>query len=133
LLEAGFKLTLMTGTGGKAEQLIRYARHGRRKRCGTFLRLQRGVVVPSDDEAVLKIYRGPVAVANAQRGSLVIDMSTVYPETSHELAKTRFRAGVDVLDVTIIGEYSGCSAGGLDPSGGGDLDASDAAESDLFA
>jgi len=66
------------------------------------------------DEAVPEDYRGPDgAFANAQRGSLVIDMSTVYPDTSHQLARL-VRARSDVRR-DHIGEYSGCSAGGLDP------------------
>ncbi len=45
--------------------------------------------------------------ANAVSGSVVIDMSTVYPETSQELSRLSAERGVEVLDVTISGEYSG--------------------------
>jgi len=59
--------------------------------------------LPSD-EAVLNIYTEADGVfANAHRGSLVIDLSTVYPETSQELSRLGSERGVDVLDVTISG------------------------------
>ena len=56
------------------------------------------------DEAVLNIYKGADgAFANAHRGSLVIDLSTVSPETSQELSRLGSERGVHVLDVTISG------------------------------
>src|SRR5260370_26502563 len=56
-------------------------------------------------------------------------MSTVYPETSHELARLGSERGVDVLDVTISGSTPVAAQGALTLFGGGDLGCFDAAES----
>src|SRR3977135_3891166 len=80
LLEAGFKLTAYDRDRGKAEQLIRFG--GTVAESVAELSSGCNVVLSClpTDEAVLKIYRGPDgAFANAHRGSLVIDMSTVDP------------------------------------------------------
>ncbi|MGA7622845.1 MAG: NAD(P)-binding domain-containing protein, partial [Candidatus Acidiferrales bacterium] len=53
------------------------------------------------DEAVLAVYKGPDgAFAHALRGALAIDMSTVNPQTSLELAELGSERGLEVLDVT---------------------------------
>jgi 3-hydroxyisobutyrate dehydrogenase-like beta-hydroxyacid dehydrogenase len=78
----------------------------------------------------LNVYKGPGGVfANAQRGSLAMDMSTVYPETSHELSKLGSEYGVDVLDVTISGSTPAAEQGALTLFGGGDQGCFEAAES----
>ena len=69
------------------------------------------------------------AFANAHRGSLVIDMSTVNPETSLELSKLGSERGVDVLDVTISGSTPAAEQGALILFGGGDQGCFAAAES----
>jgi 3-hydroxyisobutyrate dehydrogenase-like beta-hydroxyacid dehydrogenase len=85
--------------------------------------------LPSD-EAVLDIYRGSDGVfANANRDSLIIDLSTVYPETSQELSRIGSERGVEVLDVTISGSTTTAENGLLTLFGGGDKDCFDAAES----
>src|SRR5208283_4773714 len=83
LLESGFRLTAYDRDHNKAEELIRYG--GAVAHSVSELASSCNVLLsclPSD-EAVLDIYTGPDGVfASAQRGSLVIDLSTVYPETS---------------------------------------------------
>jgi 3-hydroxyisobutyrate dehydrogenase-like beta-hydroxyacid dehydrogenase len=84
--------------------------------------------LPSD-EAVLKIYGGPDGVfANARRGSLVIDLSTVYPETSRQLSRQGSEHGVEVLDVTISGSTPAAENGLLTLFGGGNQECFDGAE-----
>jgi 3-hydroxyisobutyrate dehydrogenase len=130
LLESGFKLTAYDRDHAKAEELIQYG--------GTIAQsvaeLSSGCDVvlsclPSD-EAVLDIYRGSDGVfANAHRGSVVIDLSTVYPETSQELSRLGAERGVQVLDVTISGSTPVAENGLLTLFGGGDKECFDAAES----
>jgi len=88
LLESGFKLTAYDRNRAKAEELIPYG--GNVAQSVLELSSSCNVVLsclPSD-EAVLDTYRGPDGVlAHAHRGSVVIDMSTVYPETSQELSR----------------------------------------------
>ena len=130
LLEAGFKLTAYDQDRSKAEKLVRY---GGTVAASVAELCSRCSVVLSclpNDEAVLNVYRGPEgAFANARRGSLVIDMSTVYPETSQELSRLGSERGVDVLDVTMSGSTPVAEQGLLTLFGGGDQGCFNAAES----
>ena len=85
-MQSGFKLTAYNRHRNKAEELIQYG--GTVAESVAELSSACDVVLSClpNDEAVLNVYRGPDGVfANAQRGSLVIDMSTVNPKTSQEL------------------------------------------------
>ena len=130
LLESGFKLTAYDRDHGKAEQLIQYG--GNVAQSVSELSSSCNAVLsclPSD-EAVLAIYRGSNGVfANVHRGSLVIDMSTVYPETSQELSRLGSEHGVEVLDVTISGSTPAAEKGLLTLFGGGNKECFDSAES----
>jgi 3-hydroxyisobutyrate dehydrogenase-like beta-hydroxyacid dehydrogenase len=130
LLDSGFRLTGYDRDHSKAQELIQYG--------GTVAESVEELASSCDvvlsclptDEAVLNIYRGPNgAFANAHRGALVIDMSTVFPETSLELSRLGSERGVDVLDVTISGSTPAAEQGHLTLFGGGDRGRFDAAES----
>ena len=129
LLESGFKLTAFDRDPSKAEELIRYG--GIVAKSVSELSSSCNVVMsclPSD-EAVLEIYGGPGGVfANARRGSLVIDLSTVYPETSRQLSRQGSEHGVEVLDVTISGSTPAAENGLLTLFGGGKQECFDGAE-----
>src|SRR5437879_2852230 len=104
LLESGFKLTAYDRNRAKAEELIPYG--GSLAQSVSELSSSCDVVLsclPSD-EAVMDTYRGRDGVfANAHGGSLVIDLSTVYPETSQQLSRLGSASEIAVLDVTISG------------------------------
>jgi 3-hydroxyisobutyrate dehydrogenase-like beta-hydroxyacid dehydrogenase len=75
----------------------------------------------SNDEAVLNVYQGPEGVlACANHGSIVIEMSTVSPDTSRTLHRLRRERGVEVLDVAISGSTPAAEQGTLTLLGGGD-------------
>jgi len=130
LLESGFKLTAYDRDHNKAEELIRY--RGAVAQSVSELSSACNVVLsclPSD-RAVLDIYRGPDSVfAHAHPGSVVIDLSTVFPETSQELSRLGQERGVEVLDVTISGSTPAAENGLLTLFGGGDKERFDSAES----
>jgi 3-hydroxyisobutyrate dehydrogenase len=130
LLESGFKLTVYDRDHSKTEELIQYG--GAVAQSVSELSSSCNVVLsclPSD-EAVLKIYAGPDGVfANAQQGLKIIDLSTVYPETSRQLSKQGSEHGVEVLDVTISGSTPAAENGLLTLFGGGNKECFDAAES----
>src|SRR5712671_4861056 len=121
LLESGFKLTAYDRDHSKSEELTQYG--GTVAQSVSKLSSSGNVVLsclPSD-EAVLDTYTGPDGVfANVQRGSLVIDLSTVYPETSQQLSRLGSERGVEVLDVTISGSTPAAERGLLTLFGGGD-------------
>src|SRR5246127_943802 len=130
LLESGFKVTAYDRDGGKAKDLVRYGANVAQSvselavGCDVILSC-----LPSD-EAVLDLYRGPNgALANASPGSVIIDMSTVYPETSRELSRLGSERRIRVLDVTISGSVPAAEQGILTLFGGGDQECFEGAES----
>jgi 3-hydroxyisobutyrate dehydrogenase-like beta-hydroxyacid dehydrogenase len=130
LLESGFRLSAYDRHRTKAEELIRYG--GTVAESVAELSSSCDVVMSclATDEAVLNMYRGAEgAFANAHRGSLVIDLSTVNPETSQELSRLGSERGVHVLDVTISGSTPAAEQGALTLFGGGDQECFAAAES----
>jgi 3-hydroxyisobutyrate dehydrogenase-like beta-hydroxyacid dehydrogenase len=130
LLESGFKVAAYDLDRSKAEELTRFG--GTVAESVAELSSSCDVVLsclPSD-EAVLNIHRGPDgAFANALRGALVVEMSTVNPETSRELSKLGSAREVEVLDVTISGSTPAAEHGALTLFGGGDQGCFDASES----
>jgi 3-hydroxyisobutyrate dehydrogenase-like beta-hydroxyacid dehydrogenase len=130
LLQAGFRLAAYDRNRTEAEDLIRFG--GTVAESVVQLSSTCDVILtclPSD-EAVLNVHRGPQGTfANAQRGSLIIDLSTVDPETSQELSGLGSERGVDVLDVTISGSTPLAEQGALTLFGGGDQGCFNSAES----
>jgi 3-hydroxyisobutyrate dehydrogenase-like beta-hydroxyacid dehydrogenase len=130
LLESGFKLTAYDRDRNKAEQLIRYG--GTVAQSISELSSGCNIVLsclPSN-EAVLDTYSGSDGVfAHVHPGSVVIDMSTVYPETSQELSKRGSQRGVEVLDVTMSGSTPTAENGLLTLFGGGNKERFESAES----
>ena len=130
LLESGFKLTAYDRNRAKVEELAPYG--GKVAQSASELSSSCDVILsclPSD-QAVLDIYRGPDGIfANAHGGSLVIDLSTVYPETSQQLSRLGAEHGVEVLDVTMSGSTPVAEKGLLTLFGGGNKERFDSAES----
>lgn len=130
LLESGFKLTSYDRNPGKAAELVRYGGSVAQTVSELFSSCNVILSCLPNDEAVLDIYRGPDgALAHINPGSVIIDMSTVYPETSRELSRLGSERGVEVLDVTISGSVPAAEQGCLTLFGGGNEECFDAAES----
>ena len=83
----------------------------------------------TNDEAVESVYAGPGgALAGARPGSLVLEMSTISPETSRELHSLGALRGIEVLDVAISGSTPAAEAGFLTLLAGGSPELFRAAE-----
>jgi 3-hydroxyisobutyrate dehydrogenase len=83
----------------------------------------------ANDDAVRSVYMGPEGIfANVHQGSIIIEMSTVHPETSRELYKRGSEFNVHVLDVPISGSIPAAEEGTLTLFGGGDEEIFHAAE-----
>jgi 3-hydroxyisobutyrate dehydrogenase-like beta-hydroxyacid dehydrogenase len=121
LLGCGFKLIAYDRDRSKAERL---AQHGGVVADNIALLASGCEVILSclpSDEAVLSVYQGPGGIfENVRPGSIVIDMSTVSPETSLELWRLGSESGASVLDVTISGSTPAAEKGELTLFGGGD-------------
>ena len=130
LLESGFKLSAYDRDHGKAEELVRYGGSVAQNVAELFSSSDVVLSCLPNDEAVLDIYKGPNrAFAYNGRSTLVIDMSTVYPDTSRELSRLGSARGIEVLDVTISGSVPAAEQGALTLFGGGKQEWFDAADS----
>lgn len=82
-----------------------------------------------NDEVVQAVYTGTEGVfAGARSGTVVLEMSTISPETSRELQRSGVGFGVEVLDVAISGSTPAAEAGMLTLLIGGDRELFRAAE-----
>lgn len=83
----------------------------------------------TNDEAVHTVYTGPDGVfAGARKGIVVLEMSTISPESSRELNRIGPRNGVEVLDVAISGSTPAAEEGILTLLAGGNPELFQAAE-----
>jgi 3-hydroxyisobutyrate dehydrogenase-like beta-hydroxyacid dehydrogenase len=77
----------------------------------------------TDGQAVRNVYLGAGGVLDCARpGAVIIEMSTVTPETSQQLYQVGSERGVAVLDVAISGSTPAAEAGALTLFGGGERD-----------
>jgi 3-hydroxyisobutyrate dehydrogenase-like beta-hydroxyacid dehydrogenase len=75
----------------------------------------------TNDEAVRSVYTGSEGVlAGARPGTVVLEMSTISPESSRELRRLGAEAGIEVLDVAISGSTPAAEKGILTLLVGGD-------------
>src|SRR5260370_40422000 len=83
----------------------------------------------TNDEAVHSVYSGPEGVfAVARSEAVVLEMSTISPESSRELHRLGARGGIEVLDVAISGSTPAAEQGILTLLVGGKEDLFRAAE-----
>ena len=66
----------------------------------------------TNDEAVRSVYTGSEGVfAGARPGTVVLEMSTISPDSSRELHRLGARSGIDVLDVAVSGSTTAAEEG----------------------
>jgi 3-hydroxyisobutyrate dehydrogenase-like beta-hydroxyacid dehydrogenase len=121
LLEHGFQVTVFDRNADKAIALAKSG--GILADSIAELASRVDVVLSSlpSDQAVLDVYTGPQGVLEHIRaGSMIIEMSTVNPETSRELYRLGSARGVSVLDVPVSGSTPAAEQGLLTLLGGGD-------------
>src|ERR1700722_9392361 len=83
----------------------------------------------TNDEAVQSVYAGLEGVfAQARPGTIVLEMSTISPESSQELHRLGAKSGIAVLDVAISGSTPAAEQGILTLLVGGNQDLFRAAE-----
>jgi 3-hydroxyisobutyrate dehydrogenase-like beta-hydroxyacid dehydrogenase len=83
----------------------------------------------TNDEAVRSVYTTPAGVfAAARPGTIVLEMSTISPDSSRELHRLGAQKQIEVLDVAISGSTPAAEEGLLTLLVGGDQDVFRAAE-----
>ncbi|MGA8619196.1 MAG: NAD(P)-dependent oxidoreductase [Candidatus Sulfotelmatobacter sp.] len=120
LLDHGYHLELYDRDPAKAEALA--ANGGLVAK--NILELAHGVDVLlsclTNDEAVLSVYAGVEGFfAGARAGTVVLEMSTISPESSRELHKLGAKSGIEVMDVAISGSTPAAENGILTLLAGG--------------
>jgi len=77
----------------------------------------------TNDDAVRSVYLGSDGVfANSRLGSVVLEMSTVSPETSRDLCRLGLERGLNVLDIAISGSTPAAEQGTLTLLAGGNFE-----------
>jgi 3-hydroxyisobutyrate dehydrogenase-like beta-hydroxyacid dehydrogenase len=133
LLKSGFRVTVFDRNAAKANSLIAYG--ATVAHSISELASETDVVLSclANDEAVHDVYIGPQGVlAHIRPGSMIVEMSTVSPETSQELYSLGSARGIRVLDVPVSGSTPAAEQGTLTLLCGGDEDSFHAAEA-IFA
>jgi len=75
----------------------------------------------TNDEAVRRVYLDPDGIfAHAAPGTVVVEMSTIRPRTSREVASEGAKRGISVLDVAVSGSTPAVEQGTVTLLGGGD-------------
>jgi len=88
----------------------------------------------TNDEAVRSVYFAPDGVlANARPGSIVLEMSTVSPDTSRRVGRLGSERGLNVLDIAISGSTPAAEQGTLTLLAGGNIETFNAVEPILQA
>jgi 3-hydroxyisobutyrate dehydrogenase-like beta-hydroxyacid dehydrogenase len=129
LLDHGYQLSVFDMDPAKAEAVA--AHGGVHSKSIRELASRVDVVLSclTNDEAVRSVYTGSDGVfAGARPGTLVLEMSTISPESSRELHRLGARSGVEVLDVAISGSTPAAEQGLLTLLAGGNQELFRAAE-----
>jgi 3-hydroxyisobutyrate dehydrogenase len=117
LLRAGFKVTVYNRTAAKAAPL-KEAGAGVAGSPGELWEADIVITMVADDAALKGIYENGF-LAGARAGKLVIDMSTVSPATTRELADRLAEKGVEYLDAPVSGSVKPAELGQLVIMAGG--------------
>jgi len=114
LLDHGYQLTVYDLDAAKAQAIA--AQGGIAAKSILELALTADVLLSclTNDEVVRSVFEGPEGIfARARTGSIVLEMSTISPETSRELHSRGAERGVEVMDVAISGSTPAAEAGSL--------------------
>jgi 3-hydroxyisobutyrate dehydrogenase len=75
----------------------------------------------TNDEAVREVYLAPDGIlAHAAQDTIIVEMSTIRPQTSREVARAGADRGIHVLDVAISGSTPAVEQGTVTLLGGGE-------------
>jgi 3-hydroxyisobutyrate dehydrogenase len=121
LLARGYKVAVYDLTRAKAEALV--VNGATVSNSLTDLAHTAEIILSclTNDEAVRRVYLAADGVlSHAAPGTVVIEMSTIRPRTSRELAREGADRGVRVLDVAISGSTPAVEQGTVTLLGGGD-------------
>jgi 3-hydroxyisobutyrate dehydrogenase-like beta-hydroxyacid dehydrogenase len=127
LMKAGFPMTVFDRDRDKAKELESLGATVAPDPRKLADRVDMVLSCVPDAAAVEAVYLGPGGVLRTTRpGTLIIEMSTVAPNTSRRLSEAAREFGISALDVAVSGSTVVADAGALTLLGGGDRDLFDA-------
>ena len=119
--KAGFPLTVWNRTPAKAKQIAAAGAQIASSPADLAGRCDVIIVCVSDTQDVLEVILGELGVIEGIRpGSLVIDMSTISPAVTREIAAALAQREVAMLDAPVSGGSEGAAQGTLSIMVGGD-------------
>lgn len=123
ILRAGFPLTVYNRTAARCEPLAALGAAVAPTPSALAARSSIVITIVTDTPDVEQVLLGQDGVlAGAPAGSLVIDMSTISPVATRQLAQTLSEKGLRMLDAPVSGGDKGAIAGTLSIMVGGDED-----------
>jgi 3-hydroxyisobutyrate dehydrogenase len=129
LLRAGYSVTVATRTPGKAEKFAAENKSlGQIRAVNTAAEVAAGsdvvITMVTDSPDVVAVARGEHGIfATAKPGTIIIDMSTISPKVTQELAAEAEAKGCYWLDAPVSGGQKGAIEGTLTIMVGGDATA----------
>jgi 3-hydroxyisobutyrate dehydrogenase len=133
LLAAGFPMVVYNRDTNKTNELSALGAEVARDPAELAAQVDVVLSCVPDGAAVENVYLGPGGVLrNAKPGTLIVEMSTVAPDTSQKLYRVARELKISVVDVAVSGSAPVAEAGTLTLLGGGDRQEFDAAEA-IFA
>lgn len=128
LLKAGFPLTVWNRTPGKMEALVKAGAKAARSPREVAEKSDIVIDIVTDSDDVEQVLLGPDGVVHGARpGTIVIDMSTISPIKTREMAAKLKKKGIRMLDAPVSGGDIGARNGTLSIMVGGEKDAFDEA------
>ncbi|MCK6578908.1 MAG: NAD(P)-dependent oxidoreductase [Anaerolineae bacterium] len=129
LLKAGFPVTVWNRTAAKMEQALAAGAAAGTSPADVAARSDIIITCVSDTPDVQAVLLGENGVIyGAKPGALVIDMSTISPGATREMAAALAEKGVAMLDAPVSGGSEGAAKGTLSIMVGGDSDAYERAQ-----
>ncbi|MGC8486669.1 MAG: NAD(P)-dependent oxidoreductase [Clostridia bacterium] len=124
LVKGGHTLRVYNRTPGRADILLAAGAERAETPAAAAAGADVTIVIVTDDRAVRAVAEGDSGVlAGAARGSLVVDMSTISPETTRALNEAADARGITWLDAPVTGGDIGAREGTLTIMVGGSKDA----------
>jgi 2-hydroxy-3-oxopropionate reductase len=123
LIKAGYPLTVWNRSQPGIDMVVGYGAEPGRSAADVAARSEVTITMVSDSPDVRQVVLGPGGVAEgAQAGSIVIDMSTISPAVTREIAAELKSRDLHMLDAPVSGGEVGAVAGTLSIMVGGEED-----------
>jgi 2-hydroxy-3-oxopropionate reductase len=108
LVKAGYEVTVWNRTQSKATELVKAGAHQGASPTDVAARSDITITMVADTPDVREVILGPTGVMEgARRGSVVVDMSTISPTATREIARALADRDVEMLDAPVSGGERG--------------------------